>query len=271
MYHVYCRVSTGEQARDTAVSLPEQTRKGNAVATLYGASRFDVAVWTDAGVSGTIALTKRPAGGEMWSALQDGDTVIAAKLDRLFRSSSDALTMMERFKERNISVILIDMGTSPVQESATAKLFFTMLAAFAAFERDVITQRCKDGLIGKRNRGGAVGGTVPYGYDKVGVGQNAMLVENQREQEIVDFIMRRWPRRSQTQILAALKREGYLNRKGTDFQYVQLGRIHKYHSGRRKWDENYNAPAPAEPSTIPITEGGFSGKSAQEDQRIPRS
>ena len=236
MYHIYARVSGAEQARDDAVSIPEQIRKGRATAQLHGASKFDVVEWIDAGVSGTIPLIERPNGRKMWESADMGDIVVAAKLDRLFRSSSDALNMLGEFRDNKIGVILIDMGTTPVEDSPVSKLFFTMLAAIADFEREVINQRCRDGLIGKRNRGGAVGGTAPYGFDKVGIGQNSMFVANAQEMEVVNFIMRRWERkRTQTEILVSLNKEGYLNRAGKPFDYYQIGRIHKYHSERSKW------------------------------------
>jgi len=236
--HIYARVSGPEQAREDAVSLPEQLRKGRAVAALHGAGKFDIQEWSDPGVSGTIPLIERPAGKPMWEAMEMGDTLIAAKLDRLFRSSSDALNMLGEFRDNKIGVILIDMGTTPVEDSPVSKLFFTMLAAIADFEREVITQRCKDGLIGKRNRGGAVGGTAPYGFEKVGLGQNSMFVPNPQEMEVVQFIMRRWGKRTQREIISALKREGYVNRAGKDFDYYQIVRIHRYHTQRKSWDKS---------------------------------
>jgi len=235
MIHVYARVSGPEQARDNAISLPEQLRRGRAVALVNGGSKFDIQEWTDAGVSGTIKLTQRPSGKAMWEAMAQGDMLIASKLDRLFRSSSDALNMMEIFKEKGIKVILIDMGTTPLEESATAKLFFTMLAAFAAFERESIHQRCLDGIRGKVAKGGWTGGHIaPYGYEKVGRGRNSRLEPIESEQLVIRYVMRHWSW-ERAEIIQGLYAAGYRNRQGKTFQGIQIERIHNFEAKRRKF------------------------------------
>jgi DNA invertase Pin-like site-specific DNA recombinase len=42
-------------------------------------------------VSGAVPLAERPEGGKLWNQLRRGDTLVAVKLDRAFRSSSDCL------------------------------------------------------------------------------------------------------------------------------------------------------------------------------------
>ena len=235
MIHVYARVSGPEQARDNAISIPEQLRKGRAVALVNGATKFDIQEWTDAGVSGTIKLSQRPSGKAMWEAMANNDMLIAAKLDRLFRSSSDALNMMEIFREKGIKVILIDMGTTPLEESATAKLFFTMLAAFAAFERESIHQRCLDGIRGKVAKGGWTGGHIaPYGYEKAGRGRNSRLEPVESEQLVIRYVMRHWSW-DRAEIIRGLERAGYVDRRGKAFQGYQIERIHKFETKRRKF------------------------------------
>src|ERR1700682_128104 len=87
----YARVSTSEQASSEATSLQEQERKCRAIAQLRGAQVFDFVHYVDAGVSGSIPLSRRPAGAEILQTLKAGDVLVAAKLDRLFRSAIDAL------------------------------------------------------------------------------------------------------------------------------------------------------------------------------------
>ena len=226
MILLYARVSTVEQARDNAVSIPEQLRKGHAVAQLRGTDKFGVVEYKDEGVSGAMPFTQRPAGKVLWDEAQPGDVIVAAKLDRLFRSSSDALTMMERFSERKIKVILIDMSVEPVGESATAKLFFTMLAAFADFERQTINQRTTEGRIGKRKRNGFMGGDAPYGSRIVGKGRDAVLVDDPGEQEIVGLIRKRFESgKTPSQVVAELAMRGYRTRDDKTFGYMQVLRI----------------------------------------------
>jgi DNA invertase Pin-like site-specific DNA recombinase len=50
-------------------------------------------VVVEEGVSGPVPVAERPKGGALFAALRKGDVVIAPKLDRLFRSALDALTV----------------------------------------------------------------------------------------------------------------------------------------------------------------------------------
>ena len=103
MLLIYNRVSLIEQAGEGKTSLAEQERIGRGFAMAKGFAQFDVAVYTDAGVSATIPLRDRPNGKEMLETAKAGDTIFAAKLDRMFRSASDALNMSEIFKEKKLT------------------------------------------------------------------------------------------------------------------------------------------------------------------------
>src|SRR5271156_1644951 len=168
MILAYGRVSTADQAADGTTSISEQVRKAKAIADLRGASSFDFITFTDEGVSGSIPLAERPAGQEMLQAAKKGDIIVAAKMDRLFRSASDALNTAEALKARGVDLVLVDMGTSPVTENGTAKMFFGMLALVAEFERGRIAERMQDGRKGKKQRNGHLGGIAPYGFKVVG-------------------------------------------------------------------------------------------------------
>jgi putative DNA-invertase from lambdoid prophage Rac len=235
MFHVYARVSGSEQAKDNRISIPDQIQRGRALAHFHGAHNFDVVEHVDIGISGSIPLSKRPAGGQLWADLQPDDTVIAAKLDRMFRSSLDALTMIERFTERKVKLILLDMGSEPVQTSAVATLFFTMLAAFADFERKQINERMLNGRYGKRDRGGHIGGPAPFGYRRDGSGRNAVLVPYADEQVIVSRITNCVRHgRSWGAIQRELYSHGFRARNGKEFQIVQIQRIYEWEKKRGK-------------------------------------
>jgi len=236
MIHIYARVSGPEQARDNAVSIPEQLRKCRAIAQMRNVDRFDASEYVDPGVSGAIPLSQRPLGSQMWAALGKGDTVVAAKLDRLFRSSQDALNTMARLHERGVDVILLDMSPEPIAKSAIAQLFLTMLAAFADFERSSINERTRMGRIGKRQKGGCVG-SVPYGYKKVGSGKQSMLVPDDKEQEIVACVLRWYRDKSMARIAHELYMRGYRNREGNAIGKGQIKRIWDYEAKRKSWEK----------------------------------
>ena len=188
MYYIYARVSTQEQAADGSTSIDEQVRKGMAIATLRGADKFDVATMIDAGVSGSLPLAARPQGAELLAQLQPGDTLIATKLDRVFRNAEDALKTSREFQERGVNLILIDLGVEPVGSSATAKMFFSMLAIMAEYERGMINERTQAGRVAKTKLNGHLGGEPPYGMKVEGSGRQAVLVSNPVEQEVIALV-----------------------------------------------------------------------------------
>jgi DNA invertase Pin-like site-specific DNA recombinase len=176
----YVRVSSADQAKDDRSSLQVQTDVIEGFARIRGADKFGVQIFTDAGVSGAVKLAARPAGAELLAAMAPGDTVIASKLDRMFRSASDALNMLELFKEKGVHLVLFDMGADPVTGDGTARMLFIILAAVADMERTRIKERTAEGRKAKKAKGGPIG-KVPFGFKKVGEGRAAVLQADEQE------------------------------------------------------------------------------------------
>jgi putative DNA-invertase from lambdoid prophage Rac len=123
-------------------------------------------VVVEAGVSGAVPFYERPEGGRLWELVQKGDTVVAAKLDRMFRSAADCLTVVEAFKARGASLFLLDLngGADDVSGNGIARLFLTIVSAFAEFERDRIGERIRQTKRQQKARGEYLGGPPPFGY-----------------------------------------------------------------------------------------------------------
>ena len=221
----YARVSTLGQDKDGATSLAEQTRRNKAIADLRGAPAIDFVKFVDRGVSGTIPLARRPAGREMLAAAGTGDVIVANKMDRLFRSASDALTIAEQLKTRGIELVLIDMGLEPVTSNGTAKLFFGMLACVAEFERERIAERTADGRRAKIEKQGHIGGDAPYGYAVEGRGREAVLVPVEHEQEIVRRARALSERYRPAQVARLLNESGCRSRTSSPFYVYQVERM----------------------------------------------
>ena len=221
----YVRVSSMEQAAEGTTSLEEQERKCQAIAQLRGADSFNFTCFKDAGVSGTLPLSHRPAGSEMLETATTGDTIVASKMDRLFRSASDALTTAEHLKARGIDLILADMSVEPVTANGAAKMFFGMLALVAEFERGRIAERMEDGRRGKRQRGGHLGGEPPYGFRKEGEGRQAKLVPDEREQEIVREVVTLSRRFAPASVVKLLATKNMLGRQDRPLGFMQIKRI----------------------------------------------
>ena len=219
----YVRVSSTEQAADEKTSLQTQERMIRAAATMRGGEIEEV--FSDPGVSGSVPLFGRPAGSRLLAKIQPGDTIIAAKMDRIFRSTSDALLSVESLRDRSVSVVLVDIGADAVTENGTSKLFFSILAAVAEFERYRITERNLEGRRGKKSRGGFIGGDAPYGYAVRGKGSSAVLIEDENEQRIVSLVRMLGRDHSVRRVAAELQRRGLVNRDGRPFHPQTIQRI----------------------------------------------
>jgi DNA invertase Pin-like site-specific DNA recombinase len=171
----YSRVST-ERQTDKGVSLDEQIRRIEGRALEQG---WQIAeVFVERGVSGSVPLGDRPEGARLLAVLQPGDIVIAAKLDRMFRSALDALNVIRDFQRQRISLWLLDLG-GDVSGDGIARLVLTILAAIAEFERERIGERIRDAKRHQRRSGQYLGGDRPFGWR---VGEDGMLVEDGAEQ-----------------------------------------------------------------------------------------
>jgi len=187
----YARVSTAEQGNGT--SIEEQRNKVYGIAqSEYGVTdtlKHRVRMFEDIGVSGSTHLSDRPQGGYMLDLLTRGDVLIVPKLDRAFRSAEDALVQSRLFGEKGVDLIVADVSHEPITQNGTGKMFFTILASLAEFERERILERTLAGRRSKRAGGGFVGGTVPFGYRSVGEGKEARLEPIPEEQAAIASIL----------------------------------------------------------------------------------
>lgn len=121
---------------------------------------------------------ERPEGAALLASLRPGDSVIIAKLDRMFQSALDALDVLGQFRRRGVSLHMIDL-VGDVTENGTSKLVFTILSAVAEAERDRIRERVAVVKADQRARGRYLGGSVPFGW-RVGEGGELVQVPEQQ-------------------------------------------------------------------------------------------
>ena len=178
----YSRVSTARQA-DEGLSLDVQRRQLEGYAMQHDMAIDEVIV--EEGISGSVPIEQRPAGASLFAKLQPGDVIIAAKLDRCFRSAVDALTTVEQLKTRGVKLHRLDLG-GDIAGNGLSKLFLTIAAAFAEAERDRIRERVTQVKADQRNQGRFLGGPrAPFGYR---VGEDGALVEDPSEQAAIVVI-----------------------------------------------------------------------------------
>jgi putative DNA-invertase from lambdoid prophage Rac len=176
--YAYVRVSTARQVSE-GESLDVQQRQIAGYALMHGLGVDETMI--EEGVSGSVPVVERPAGAALFGKLKDGDIVIAAKLDRLFRSAIDALNVQHVLKAKGVRLHLIDLG-GDIAGNGLSKLFFTIASAFAEAERDRIRERISQVKADQRERGRFLGGARPFGYQIVDDGD---LVEDATEQQAI--------------------------------------------------------------------------------------
>ncbi len=210
----YIRVSTTTQA-DEGESLKVQRRKIEARAQEQGWTLDQVFV--ERGVSGGKPLAERRQGKALLGVLARGDTVIASKLDRMFRSATDALAIMDDFKRRGISLYLLDLG-GEIGGNGIGSMVFTILAAVAQFERERLAERITEAKADQRRQGRYLGGTVPFGYR---VAKDGKTLEPAPKEQAAIKRMRRLHREGKS--LRAISQD--MKKRGHDVSHEGVKRV----------------------------------------------
>ena len=99
-------------------------------------------------------LDQRPGLDAALKALRKGDALVVWKLDRLGRNLRHLVNTIHDLTQRGIGFkVLTGQGASIDTTKPAAKLVFGIFAALAEFERELISERTKAGLISARARG----------------------------------------------------------------------------------------------------------------------
>ena len=106
-------------------------------------------IFSDRGVSG--AKAERPRLDRALDHIRKKDTLVIWKLDRLGRSLSDLLSIVEGLKERGVNFASIQDGFDT--STASGKMVFSVIGAMAEYERNLIRERTMAGLKAARARG----------------------------------------------------------------------------------------------------------------------
>ena len=146
---IYLRVSTSKQDTDNP------RRELEAVAARSG---WDVVkVYEDAGISGAKGRDKRPGLDAMLKAVnaKEFDMVAAWSVDRLGRSLTDLLAILQGLHDKGVDLFLHQQG---LDTSTTAgRAMYQLLGVFAEFERGIICERINAGLARAKAKGTKLG------------------------------------------------------------------------------------------------------------------
>lgn len=122
-------------------------------------------------------MTDRPVFTDLLDRVcQEQACLVVSKLDRLGRSVIDVLGVFERVAQCGASIKVLDMGIDTT--TPAGKLMLTILAGFAEFEREMISQRTKDALAAARNKGVQLGRKSKLDYTGIRqAGRNGYSIE----------------------------------------------------------------------------------------------
>ncbi len=98
--------------------------------------------------------TKRAAFEEMMRYLREGDTLLVHSMDRLARNLDDLRKIVQELTKRNIMIEFVKENlTFKGDDSPIAILTLSIMGAFAEFERSIIRERQREGIVLAKKRG----------------------------------------------------------------------------------------------------------------------
>lgn len=158
MIRGYARVSSNDQNLDTQIE----------ALTKFGVER----IYKEK-VSGVSE--KRPELESLLDDLQEGDTVVVARMDRLARSLKHMLELVENLENRNVHIVSLDYNFDT--RTATGKMLFHIIGAVAEWERELLKEKQKAGLDIAKQKGVQLGRPRKYGRKHEGMDHAIKLYE----------------------------------------------------------------------------------------------
>ncbi|WP_242274014.1 recombinase family protein [Bacillus cereus group sp. BfR-BA-01310] len=91
----------------------------------------------------TGTKTDRPGFSKLINKLQEGDTLVVTKLDRLARNTKEGIEVIENLFEKGVKVHVLNVGL--LENTTMGRFFLTTLLAVAEMERNLIVERTQEG------------------------------------------------------------------------------------------------------------------------------
>lgn len=165
----YARVSTDDQKLDLQLA---------ALATA-GVRPDDI--WTD---KASGMRSDRPGLAGALKACRPGDVLVVWRLDRLARSTSELLSIGDRLQAADVGLRSL---TEHIDTSTAAgKLVFTVIAAMAEFERNLISERTRAGMAAARAKGRRGGRPAKLTDKQLGLADLLMADPSTTGQQVAD-------------------------------------------------------------------------------------
>ncbi|MGC9530929.1 recombinase family protein [Vibrio atlanticus] len=142
----YCRVSTTEQTTENQVLAIRNA----------GYEVIDSRIISETISGSTKAIERKQFSNLVEHKLEEGDTLVVLKLDRLGRNNIDVQQTVSLLDSKGIRVVCLDLPVADLS-SSEGRLMLQMFSAFAEFERNRIRERTQEGLVRAKAEGKRLG------------------------------------------------------------------------------------------------------------------
>lgn len=243
----YIRVSSQRQV-DEGNSLEAQKRRIIQLAQFKGLSIAPEDFLIEKGVSAGIPLWERPMGRVLRRKLLSGEysNLIAMKLDRLFRITTDMLLTVQEVEDMGVRLLIADLGGEAIDTStSTGRFMLTIFGGIAEMERGLISERTQEGMDQLKAQNKRFTESI-FGWD---VDMNGMLIPNWYEQDLIDWMD--WQIEingmSAAAVARSLNARGITGKRGGQWQGQSVKRTisHTFHENRADF------PYPSQWGTMP--------------------